>query len=332
MDVHRVGGRRTFLLAAPRYFRSRLRWAAFDVMVEDLNKVPLFSPYWTGVPLVLLVHHLFGRTAFREAGPVMAAGTWALERPLARVYRDIPVQAISGSTADDLVRRGFRRERIVIIPNGVDLDFYRPDAASPRFPHPTLLYLGRLKRYKRIDLVLRAVSRLRSRDIPVRLVVAGTGDAEASLRKLATRLGIDDAVEFRGFVDEDEKRQLFRRAWIHVLTSEKEGWGITNLEAAACGTPTVASDSPGLRDSVRDGRTGLLVRHGDIEALADAVARLVKDAALRQWLGEQARVFAVDFSWERTADRTEAHLRQVATTPGTRSRAGGRGALPGRGA
>jgi glycosyltransferase involved in cell wall biosynthesis len=131
MDVHRAGGRLTFLLAARRYFRSRLRREAFDVVVEDLHKVPLFPPYWMGAPLVLLVHHLFGRTAFREAGLAMATATWALERPLGRVYRDVPVQAVSESTAADLVRRGFRRERIVVIPNGVDLDFFSPDPSMP---------------------------------------------------------------------------------------------------------------------------------------------------------------------------------------------------------
>jgi glycosyltransferase involved in cell wall biosynthesis len=323
MDVHRAGGRLTFLLAARRYFRSRLRREAFDVVVEDLNKVPLFTPYWMAAPLVLLVHHLFGRTAFREAGLAMATATWALERPLGRVYRDVPVQAVSESTAADLVRRGFRRERIVVIPNGVDLDFFSPDPSTPPFPEPTLLYLGRLKRYKRIDLVLGAVARLRERGTPARLVLAGQGDAAPGLRRLAARLGIADAVELRGFVDEDEKRRLFRRAWVHVLTSEKEGWGITNMEAAACGTPTVASDSPGLRDSVQDGRTGLLVPHGDVGALADALHRLIADHALRQRLGEQARAFAVEFSWERTADRTEHHLRGVAGAPRDPDRADG---------
>src|SRR5690606_22518693 len=154
--------------------------------------------------------------------------------------------------------RGFRREQMTVIPNGVDLEFYSPDPATPRFEEPTLLYLGRLKRYKRVDLILLAAARLRDSGVRFRLIIAGRGDAADDLRALRDRLGLADVVDMPGYVDDEEKRRLFRRAWVHVLTSPKEGWGISNIEAAACGTPTVASDSPGLRDSVRHGETGFL--------------------------------------------------------------------------
>ncbi|NIR62105.1 MAG: hypothetical protein GWO02_22800, partial [Gammaproteobacteria bacterium] len=99
LDVHRVGGRYTFNVVAPRYFHAELRGRGFDIVVEDLNKVPLFTPYWVRTPLVLLVHHLFGRTAFEEAPLPLALATWLLERPLGRIYRDVPVEAVSRSTA-----------------------------------------------------------------------------------------------------------------------------------------------------------------------------------------------------------------------------------------
>ncbi|MFW6202292.1 MAG: glycosyltransferase family 4 protein, partial [Gemmatimonadota bacterium] len=242
----------------------------------------------------------------------VAAATWALERPIPRIYRDVPVEAVSRSTADDLVGRGFDRDRIAVIPNGVDTSRYSPDSTVARFDEPTLLYLGRLKRYKRVDLILRAVARLRDRGCGVRLVVAGQGDRADALRRLRSELGLDGRVEMPGFVDDAEKLRLYRRAWVHVLTSPKEGWGITNLEAAACGTPTVASDSPGLRESVVHGETGLLVPHGDVDALADALERLIVDAAFRARLGTGARAFAERFSWERAIDDTERHLTEVA--------------------
>lgn len=308
MDVHRTGGRYTFSLAAPRYYRARLAGGDFDLLIEDLNKVPLFTPYWSRSPLVLLVHHLFGRTAFEEAPLPMAFATWLLERPLGFVYRGVPVEAVSASTAADLVRRGFAADEITVIPNGVDLTYYSPDAGQARFEEPTILYLGRLKRYKRVDLIIRAVARLRDRGVFARLIIAGRGDHEPELRRLRAELGLEDRVELAGFVSEEEKRRLFRRTWVHALTSPKEGWGITNLEAAACGTPTVASDSPGLRDSVVDGETGFLVPHGDVDALAGRLAQLLGARELRERLGEQARAFAERFSWECAADRTEAHL------------------------
>jgi glycosyltransferase involved in cell wall biosynthesis len=308
INVHRAGSRFSFSLAAPRYFRRALATRGFDLLVEDLNKVPVFTPFWKAPPIVLLVHHLFGNVAFQEAPLPLAAATWLLERPLRRFYGHLPIQAVSESTAADLVRRGFDRGRIEVIPNGVDLDFYSPDAALPRFAEPTLLYLGRLKRYKRVDLVLRAVAHLRDNGLSARLIVAGQGDQADRLRRLSDELNLGDLVSMPGFVSAETKRDLFRRAWVHVLTSPKEGWGITNLEAAACGTPTVASDSPGLRDSVVHEQTGFLVPHGDVAALAARLRTLIEDEALRTRMGRLAHAFAQRFSWERAADETERHL------------------------
>lgn len=311
IEVLRTGSRNTYSLAAPPYVRRLVAGRRFDIVVEDLNKVPLFAPWWLDRPLVLLVHHLFGATAFQEASLPFAAATWLLERPLARVYRGVPVEAVSESTRQDLVRRGFAASDIVVITNGVDLEHFSPDPGTTRFEEPTLLYLGRLKRYKRADLILDAMARLGSAGVNARLLVAGRGDAEPDLRRRAAELGIQDRVHFLGFVDENEKRRLLRKAWVHVFTSPKEGWGITNLEAAACGTPTVASDSPGLRDSVLHERTGLLVPHGDVPALADALQLLLERPELRATLGEGARAFALEHGWTNSAERTEAHLEDV---------------------
>lgn len=312
MDVHRVGGRYTFSIAAPRYYRNRLGDLRFDVTVEDLNKIPLFTPVWGREPLALIVHHLFGATAFREAAPPLALATMAAERPLGAVYRNVPAMAVSESTKADLVRRGLDPGAIQVIPNGVDLTWFAPSKEVSRFEEPTLLYLGRLKKYKRVDLVMRAVARLLHRGMAVRLLVAGTGDRARALERLRSKLGLESAVRLLGHVTEEEKRDLFRRAWVHVLTSPKEGWGITNMEAAACGTPTVASDAPGLRDSVVDGVTGRLVPHGDVGALADALQELLADRERREQLGRQAREFAAAFTWDRSADATLSFLDTVA--------------------
>jgi glycosyltransferase involved in cell wall biosynthesis len=316
IDVIRTGSRHTFSVAAPAFFRRTLRLEPFDGIIEDLNKVPLFTPLWSSSPLVLLVHHLFGSTAFQEATLPFAAATWLLEKPLPAVYRDVPIEAVSESTAQDLVRRGFSRDRIVVIPNGVDLSFYEPDQADPRFAEPTALYLGRLKRYKRVDLILRAVRRLVDEHVPIRLLIAGKGDAAERLLALRAELDLEEIVDFRGYVTELEKLRLMRKSWVHVLTSPKEGWGISNLEAAACGTPTVASDSPGLRDSVVHGETGYLVPHGDVDALARRLRMVLENPSLRDELGEAARRFAAGFTWDVAADRTEAHLNEVLSPAG----------------
>lgn len=313
IEVHRTGTRHTFGLRAPRYYRQHLAGRGFGGVVDALNKVPSYAPVWAASPVVLLVHHLFGTTAFQQAPVVLAAATWLLERPLARYYADIPVQAISHSTADDLVARGMDHRHIRVIYPGVDAEFFNP-GASQRAAEPVFVYLGRLQRYKRVDLVVQAFARLRARGLSATLIIAGRGDHERALRGLADALGVAEHVQFRGFVTEDEKRDLFRAAWANVFTSPKEGWGITSLEAAACGTPTVASNAPGLRESVRHGETGLLVAHGDVDALADALASLALQPDRVAALGRSARRFAESFTWDRTAAETEQHLCQVLET------------------
>ena len=311
--VHRTGGRYTFSLAAPWYFRRHLARKAWDVVVEDLNKVPLFTPFWTGAPVALLVHHLFGATAFHEATFPVAAATWLLERPIPRVFAETPTVAVSESTRQDLARRGMDPARIEVIPNGMDLSALEP-APGLRYGEPTVVYLGRLKRYKGVDLILQAVARLRSQGVPVRFLVGGRGDHEPALRALAEQLRLGEAVRFLGFVSEEQKKEMFQRSWVHALTSPKEGWGIANLEAAACGTATVASDAPGLRDSVVDSVTGILVPHGDVGALAGALGRILGDEELRDRLGRQARTFAERFSWDASAGAMGAFLSRVVRT------------------
>ncbi len=311
IDVHRVGGRYTLSLAAPVYFRRRLRAEKFDVVVEDVNKVPFFSPLWgVGAPVALLVDHLFGATAFREASFPVAAATWLLERPIGIVFRSVPTAAVSESTAEDLAKRGIPRSGIEIIPNGVDLDFLSPLPPEERFPGPILLFLGRLKRYKRVDLLLQAVAILVERGTACRLLIAGRGDDQPRLTALRESLGLAEQVEFLGFVSEAEKLVLLRRSWIHLLTSVKEGWGISILEAAACGTPTIASDAPGLRDSVVDGQTGYLVPHGDVEVLSQRIEELLEDEEERLKLGDGARNFAEGFTWDASARAMEHFLQE----------------------
>jgi glycosyltransferase involved in cell wall biosynthesis len=316
IDVHRTGSRYGFSLAAPRYFRKVLADEPFDVVVEDLNKIPAFTTRWAGAPTVLLVHHLFGGTAFQAAPWPVALVTWLLERTVPVEYRNVPVVAVSESTRDDLVHRGMDPSRISVVPNGIDLERYTPGRADERYPRPTLVFLGRLSRYKRVDMVIAAVSRLAELGHDVHFLVAGAGSERERLERAADRLGVAERVDFLGFVSEEHKLEILRRSWIHVLTSEKEGWGISNLEAAACGTPTVASDAPGLRESVVHGETGLLVPHGDLHALTSALAALLTDADARASLEIGARRFAERFTWNASARGMEGVLGRVVARAG----------------
>jgi glycosyltransferase involved in cell wall biosynthesis len=302
MAVHRLGTRVTYYAhVAPTYRRLR-RAAPFDVVVEDLNKLPFFSRFWVREPLVVLAHHLFGRSAFKQAALPVAAVVFGAEWLVPRLYRGVPLIAVSPSTRDELVAGGLAPSDVHVIPNGLDHALYRP--GGPREGTPTVVTVGRIEPYKRTELLVDAVARLPG----VRLVVAGAGAGLARVRERVAALGVEDRVALRGFVDEDEKVRLMQRAHVFAMASEKEGWGLTVLEAAACGTPTVALNVPGIRDAVRDGETGILVPTTDAASLADAIGRVLGDAALRERLAAAAVAWAARFTWDGVTAQVSAVL------------------------
>jgi glycosyltransferase involved in cell wall biosynthesis len=308
IDVHRIGTRHSYPFVARRYYEETLARNDYDVVIEDLNKVPLYTPRWGARKLVVLVHHLFGSTIFREASVPVATAVWLSELPIGSIYRGIPFEAVSVSTADDLAARGIPRDAIRVIYNGVDSTRLTPDL-DERSRNPLFVYLGRLKKYKRVDFVIRAFAGLNVPD--AMLEIAGTGDYRAPLERLVESLGLTERVKFLGFISEEAKLHLLRGAWASMLASPKEGWGISNLEAAACATPVIAVNSPGIRESVIDGETGFLVPQNDTEAMTAAMRGLVQSPDLVNVLGAGGRRFAEAFSWDRATNETIAHLEEV---------------------
>jgi glycosyltransferase involved in cell wall biosynthesis len=315
IEVHRHGGRHSFAMVGWRAIRRAVRAFAPDVVVDDINKLPLCTPTLTQRPVYAIVPHLFGTTAFEELSWPMAATVWAAERAIPSVYRRAWFHAISDSTRDDLVARGIPRERIAVVYPGVNSQLFCPDAGTPRVDPPRFVYIGRLKRYKGVEFLIQALAIAR-RDRPeLTLDIAGSGDDRPRLEAVTRAAGQGEAVRFLGFVDEATRLQLLRESVANVFPSPKEGWGITVMEAAACGTPSLASNSPGLRDSVRDGETGILVPHGDPAALAGEMLRLAGDPALVERLGRAARAWAEHLTWDAAAATVEGHL--VAMAAGT---------------
>jgi glycosyltransferase involved in cell wall biosynthesis len=309
--VRRVGGRYTFHLMVARALRDLFREERFDVVVEALNKIPLYTPLFSPVPVLGVGHHLFGGTIFREVPPPVSLYVWLMELGVPWVYRNVPMEVISRSTRDDFVLRGLSPDRVRVVYVGIDSQRYRVDS-TPKEDAPALLALGRIRRYKRLDLVVDAVAELaRSAHPDLTLTVAGSGNYRESLEQHVRRTGASGCVRFVGRVSEEEKVALYRRSWALVMTSPKEGWGLTCLEAQACGTPVIASDAPGLREAVRDGESGLLVRHGDRAALRDAMDRLLRDGELRRRLAQGAVRFAATFSWDKAADETLALIEEA---------------------
>jgi glycosyltransferase involved in cell wall biosynthesis len=220
--------------------------------------------------------------------------------------------AISSSTKSALVALGIPPENIEIVECGLDPSYLAP-AGVPRDPDPLLVVVSRLRVYKRVDVVIEALALLRERLPRVRLLIAGTGTDETRLRSLVRRRGLEEEVFFLGHVSEAEKRRLIARAHVFCTASEIEGWGLTVIEANALRTPVLAADSPGHRDSVRVGETGLLFPPGDARALAALAFRLLTHERESRDLAIAGRTWAERFTWDETVKRTLSILEEVAS-------------------
>ncbi len=295
----------------PYKYVTDLRPRGYDLILEDINKLPFFTPLYARCPVVAVVPHLFGTTVFRETNVPFALYVWSYELFIPLVYRKVPFIAISESTRDDLVARGIPGSNVHLVHCGMDHGTYSYDPGVQKSEAPTVVFLGRLRKYKGVHILLRAMQLVREKVPGARLVVVGDGPYKASLEKLAAKLGLAGAVTFTGHVPPDEKVRLLRTAHCAASPSPKEGWGLTVVEANACGTPVVASRSPGLRDSVRDGETGFLVRHGDHVELAGRIVELLRDKDLRERMSAAAVRWAGGFTWKRCATSCAELLERV---------------------
>jgi len=317
-----VQGVRVRRLADRYLYYGLVPWAARreaargkDVVVDVLNKLPFLSPWLVPLPCLAIVHHLFGTTAFRQVPLPVALVSWLLEKLIPLAYRDTPMLAISPSTKADLVARGLDGARIHVVPPGIDKDTHRAvDDGLAR--EPVVLWIGRLEPYKRADLVIDAMKQVREAIPAATLVIVGAGSARGGLEARVRRQGLADCVRFTGFVPEDEKIAWIRRAAVLVQTSEKEGWGMTVIEANVCNTVAVASDVPGLRDSVRHAESGLLYRYGDRNALVDALVRVLGDTELRRRLIRGGKQWGDRFGWDEVADDTAALIEEAIAPTG----------------
>jgi glycosyltransferase involved in cell wall biosynthesis len=307
--IVRRGGRMTVYpraLAFVRRHRPRL-------VVDVQNGLPFGSPLVTRAPVVVLVHHVH-----REQWPIVfgrlggAVGWWVESVLAPRIYRRSRYVTVSSATATELAGLGVAAERITVVPNGIAP---APDVRVDRDPRPRLVVLGRLVPHKRVEHALEVLARLRPRWPDLRLSVVGEGWWDAKLRAAAERLGVAGSVDFLGHVDEQTKHEELARAWVHLCPSVKEGWGLVVSEAGQHEVPTVGYRSAGgLRESVVDGRTGLLV--DDVRGMVEAVDRLLRGEQERRRLGRAAAAHAARFSWPATVRSfTGVLARAAAGTP-----------------
>ena len=311
IKIIRRGGCYDFNLVLPFVLKPILKKEKFDILIEDVNKIPFYTPLFHSLPLLVVVPHLFATTVFREINFALGLYIYLSEKPISYVYGHRRFMVISQSTKEDLIKRGIKGENIFVVKCGIDHQLYKPN--REKYPSPTVIYVGRIKKYKSIQHLILAF-RLVLQQIPnAKLVIVGEGDYLPPLMNLSKQLELEGRIEFTGYVSQEEKVEKLQRSHLAVYPSLKEGWGLTNIEANACGTPVVASDVPGLRDSVMDGKTGLLFRYGETEDLASKMVKILSDKSLQAKLAQGGLEWAKEFSWDKTAEQTLSLIRSVAT-------------------
>lgn len=309
--VVRSGGRFLCYAAGLRHLlRHR---SSYDVVVDIHNGVPFWSPLVAGrTPVVSVVHHVHKDQWPTIFGPVLGRFGWFLESRVAPLlYRRSQYVTVSKATRTELAGLGISPERVEVVYSGNDhppnLSSY---AAVPRTAYPSLMVLGRLVPHKHNEVAIDIVAALSERHPDLVLHVVGTGYWLDALREHAAKQGVADRVIFHGFVDEHTKHTLLASSWLVLMPSQKEGWGLTIVEAGLHATPALAySFAGGVTESIVDGETGLLAAD-DAEMLAH-VESLLGDSALRMKYGENARRHALSFAWESTGRHLESVLRRA---------------------
>jgi glycosyltransferase involved in cell wall biosynthesis len=305
--IRRGGHLTVYLWVALLVISGRLDRLAgrVDSVLEVQNGMPFLASWLTRRRVVVLVHHVH-REQWTVVGPLLAKVGWFLESRIAvRANRGRRYLAVSDVTRRDLTELGVRAADIEVAHNALPpVPLYLP---GPKREEPTLVVLSRLVPHKQIDHVIRALPQLAEEFPDVRLRVMGDGWWAEELHRLTAELALGDRVTFLGHVTDQQKFEELSRAWVHVLPSVKEGWGLSIVEAGRAGTPTVAyASAGGVAEAILDGVSGLLA--ADEADLSTKISVLLRDSDLRGALGDKACVRSGEFTWEAAAAKAIAAL------------------------
>lgn len=292
--IIRSGGKYSVFLQAKKYYLKYFQFQNFDIIIEEINTRPFFSLTFkkNNEHTIGLIHQLAKEYWFYETRfPISVLGYY-LENKWLSKYAGTPTVTVSNSTHNDLVTLGFKQ--VSVIPEGLN---FEPLTKLPqKNKHPTIVYAGRLTRAKRPIDALKAFRKVKEKLPDAELWIIGDGPIRRKLEQMSI-----PGVRFYGQIGNSERRSLIQQCWLLVNPGVREGWGLNVIEANALGVPTVAYSVPGLRDSVQNNTTGLLVKSGDVDALAGGLLALLMDGKRRYDYSVNALEYSRRFSWDVTA-------------------------------
>ena len=297
VEIVRRGGLYTVVIWGFVYYLIKFR-GKYDVIIDSAKGVPFFTPLYVRKPIIGLVCHIH-QEMFRTGlnFPLRKLSMFMEGKLMPFVYKKTTMLTISESSRQAMEKIGLgKKKTIQIVVPGVDI----VRAKVQKTTHPSIVYLGRLRSYKSVDILIKAFAEVVKQIPEAKLTIAGDGETMKNLKNLTKMMGVEPSVKFTGRVTDEIRAKIFTKAWIAVQPSMVEGWGITNIEANVCGTPVVASNVDGLRDSIIDGKTGLLVPPQNVAVLAKVLKDLLIDQKYLGELSVNATEYAEQFSWERS--------------------------------
>lgn len=299
--IIRIGTKFTFSFFVFLHYITKFGFGKydFDFIIEDISKIPLFTPLYIKKPLISIIHHFHEKTLFKELPFFIAIFAYFCELLVPLFYKKNPIITVSESTKKELILRGVPRANIKIIYNGINHNLFTPGTKAEK---PLIIYVGRVKKYKQLEDLIKAFKIVKEKVKNSELIIAGRGSHHKELKKLVKKLNLDSVKIFKN-ITEHQKIKILQKGWIYVTTSMKEGWGLSVIEANACGTPTIAYKVPGLQDSVKNNQTGLLIKNGNIKELANTINKLLSNTKLREKLTRNTTKWAKNFDWNKSSEK-----------------------------
>ncbi len=299
VKVYRRGGFYMVYLWAFVYYVFKFR-GRYDVIIDSENGLPFFTPLYAKEKKFLLIHHVH-QEVFRKSliWPFSAFASFLEGTVMPLVYKNTEVITVSPSSRDEIMKHKLTKKTPGIVYNGVNHKLFKPGKKSAK---PLAVYVGRLQFYKSLNIFINAAQKVLETIPEAEFIIAGEGEEKINLQKFVQKKGLADKITFTGFLSEQEKVKLLQKAWVFVNPSIMEGWAITTIEANACGTPAVASNVPGLKDSINDPKTGFLIPYGKSDQFAEKITLLMKNEKLRNKMSEEAYEWSQEFSWEESAE------------------------------
>ena len=311
INIVRAGNKYSVYFMAFLYYLFKFR-NKYDIIIDAENGIPFFTPLYSSKPKVLLIHHVHKDIFFKELPfPLALIGYFLEMKLMPLIYKKVNIITVSKSSKEKILEYRLTKKPVEIVYNGLGKAWI--DKKIKKSRKPLVVYLGRFKKYKSIDILIKAFIKVNHLIPESKLLIIGKGDQEKNLKKLIKKNKMEDKIKICNALNmsEEEKINKVGKGWFAVNPSFIEGWGVTIIECNALGLPVIGSNVSGIRDSIKNGKTGLLFEYGNVDELSKKIILLIKNNKKRKELSKNALKWSKKFSWDKSAEKFLEILKRI---------------------